>query len=464
MAFRDLRQFLSHLEKTGDVVRVREQVDVRYEIGAITRRAATLGSPAPYFANVRSFETPVVTNLFGTRRRIAAALQTDVRELTQEWRKRTVNTIEPVVVKDGPCKENIVRGDRVDLMQFPIPIFNDLDGGPFITAGCHISEDPQTGVRNVGIYRNQVHGPRTLGILAAPYRHLILHAKSNGGRIPVAIAIGVQPTVFLAAGADYPFGVDEISKAGALQCEPVELVRCETSSLLVPATAEIVIEGELMLDDCLTEGRFGEFTGYYGTTAPRPTIHVKALTHRDKPIYRAAFTGRPPNEDVVAAAVGREADILGQVALPELRAIHLTNGGCGYFNAVASIDKRFEGYGKMMAMSILGTWAGRTIKTLIMVDADVDPYDATDVEWALATRVQPDRDVEIIKQTVGVILDPSITREDRLSGASRTSKMIIDATKYDAADYEVEVLPRKEVFDRILRDWDRFGIPTGSPS
>ena len=118
----------------------------------------------------------------------------------------------------------------------------------------------------------------------------------------------------------------------------------------------------------------------------------------------------------------------------------------------------------MMAMSILDTWAGRTIKTLIMVDADVDPYDATDVEWALATRLQPDRDVEIIRQTVGVILDPSITREDRLSGASRTSKMIIDATKYDAADYEVEVLPRKEVFDRILRDWDRFGIPTDSPS
>ena len=144
--------------------------------------------------------------------------------------------------------------------------------------------------------------------------------------------------------------------------------------------------------------------------------------------------------------------------------IDSTIPGCGYFNAVASIDKRFEGYGKMMAMSILDTWAGRTIKTLIMVDADVDPYDATDVEWALATRLQPDRDVEIIRQTVGVILDPSITREDRLSGASRTSKMIIDATKYDAADYEVEVLPRKEVFDRILRDWDRFGIPTDSPS
>jgi UbiD family decarboxylase len=463
MAFRDMRQFLNHLEKTGDVVRVSEQVDVNYEIGAITRHAATLDSPAPYFTNVRSFETPVISNLFGTRRRVAAALETDVKNLIQEWRKRTVGTIEPVVVKDAPCKENVILGDRVDLMQFPVPIFNEIDGGPFITAGCHVSEDPKGG-RNLGIYRNQVHGPRTLGILAAPYRHLILHAKSNGGRLPVAIAVGVQPAVFLAAGADYPFGVDEMGKAGSFQGEPVELIRCETSSLLVPATAEIVIEGELVLDKLQTEGPFGEFTGYYGTTASRPTIDVKALTHRNKPIYQAGYTGRPPNENVTAVGVAREADILGQLTLPGLLALHLTDGGCGYFNAVASIDKRFEGYGKMMAMAILGTWAGRAIKTLIIVDSDVDPYDATDVEWAVATRVQPARDVEIIKQTVGVILDPSIDRADRLSGASRTSKMIIDATRYDAADYEAEVLPRKDVFDRIVRGWDRFGIPSGSPS
>jgi len=462
MSFRDLRQFLNRLEQTGDIVRIREQVRVEHEIGAITYRAAVLGSPALHFTNVHSSEIPVVSNLFGTRRRIAAALETDVEHLTEEWRKRTVKAIEPMVVKDAPCKENVILGDRIDLMQLPVPIFNELDGGPFITAGCLVSGDAW-GARNIGIYRNQVHGPRTLGILAAPYRHVILHAKSNGGRIPVAIAIGVQPTVFLAAAADYPSGVDEIGKAGAFQGEPVELVRCETSPLLVPATAEIVIEGELILDQCLMEGPFGEFTGYYGTAAPRPTIEVKAVTHRDMPIYQAGYTGRPPNENVVAVGVAREADILGQVSLPGLRAIHLTDGGCGYFNAVASIDKRFEGYGKMMAMAILGTWAGRAIKMLVMVDADIEPSNANDVEWALATRVQPDRDVEIIKQTVGVILDPSIAKADRLSGASRTSKMIIDATKYDSVDYEIEVLPHRDVLHRIVRDWDRFGIPSGSP-
>src|SRR5262249_35636600 len=165
-------------------------------------------------------------------------------------------------------------------------------------------------------------------------------------------------------------------------------------------------------------------------------------------------------EDVTIAAVTREASLFAEVSLPGLRAIHLTDGGCGYFNAVASIEKRFEGYGKMMAMAILGTWGARTIKTLILVDADVDPYNPTEVQWAVATRMQPERDVEIMKQVTGVILDPSIPREDRLSGASRTSKMIIDATKHDAATYEIEVVPRASVFERVVREWERYAIPS----
>jgi UbiD family decarboxylase len=413
------------------------------------------------FEKVKGRQMSVVSNLYGTRSRIALALGVEEKELINFWRERAGDDIEPVIVKDGPVHENVMIGDEVDLAKLPVPWFNHLDGGHFITAGCMISRDPSTGVRNIGIYRNQIHSRNRVGILAAPYRHVMMHRetarKLGQNRFPVAIAIGVSPMVFLAGGADVGFGVDEMARAGGLTGEAVKLVRCKTVPLEVPADAEIVIEAEFV-DDLHKEGPFGEFTGYYGTTTERAVLEVKAITYRNNAIYQAAYTGRPPNEDVVSAAVAREANIMSEVRLPGLRAIHLTDGGCGYFQAVASIDKRFEGYGKMMAMSILGTWSARAIKSLIIVDNDIDPYNHTEVEWALGTRVQPHRDVEIIKETVGIVLDPSVEEADRLSGDSRTSKMIIDATKYDARNYELEVLPHPEVFADVIKNWDKYGI------
>jgi 2,5-furandicarboxylate decarboxylase 1 len=457
----DFRTYLNILEQNGELVRVKKEVDAKFEIGAVTRRAADLGAAAPLFEKVKGQQMAVVSNLYGTRSRIALALGVEEKDLVGFWRKQAAVEIEPILVDDGPVHDNIMIGDAVDLGILPVPWFNHLDGGHFITAGCMISRDPSTGIRNIGIYRNQIHGRNRIGILAAPYRHVMMHretAKKMGqSRFPVAIAIGVAPAVFQAGGADVGFGVDEMARAGGLIGDAVKLVRCKTVPLEVPADAEIVIEAEFV-DDLQTEGPFGEFTGYYGTTTERAVLEVKAITYRDNAVFQAAYTGRPPNEDVVSAAVAREANLLNDVKLPGLRAIHLTDGGCGYFQAVASIDKRFEGYGKMMAMSILGTWSGRAIKSLIIVDNDVDPYNHTEVQWALATRVQPHRDVEIIKETVGIVLDPSVSEADRLSGDSRTSKMIIDATKYDARNYELEVLPHPEVFADVVKNWDRYGI------
>ncbi len=460
MAYKDLRAFLTRLEQEDHLARVQVEVDTRYEVGAICRKVLNAFGPALFFERPKGHSIPLVTNILATRERYALALETTPDRLHEEWVKRTAHPVAPTLVKTGPCKENILMGDDIDLFKLPIPIWNALDGGAYITFPCHISRDPETGERNCGMYRTMVHDKRTVGILAAPFRHISLQrAKAPDRPFPVAIALGLDPAIHIAAVAPFPQGVDEMSMAGALRGEPVELVACETVPLEVPAHAEIVLEGFIPPGVLREEGLFGEFTGYYGLHGPKPVIELTAMTFRNNPIHQAVYEGRPPNEDSVMLAVPLESELVRLVPLPGLKRVHLGIGGCGAFNAVAAIEKRFEGHGKMMGMAILGAWAGRQIKNLIVVDDDIDPSDPTQVEWALATRVQPHRDVEIIRETLGVNLDPSLPRFERSSGLARTSKMIIDATRYDASDFEVPCLPEPEVAARVERDWHRYDIP-----
>ena len=465
MAYADLRQFLQRLEEEGELGRVQRPVELHYEIGAVCRKTLDLRGPALSFEAIRGHKVPLVVNLFATRRRYAMALETTPDEIHKRWIERTQKPIEPVIVKTGPCKENIILGKDVDLRKFPIPIWNELDGGPYITLPCHISKHPVTGIRNASMYRGQVHDPKTIGILAAPYRHIVFHrneALKRGEPLPVAIALGVDPAITVASVAAFPYEVDELTMAGALRGEPVELVRCETVPLEVPASAEIVLEGEIDPNELREEGLFGEFSGYYGIKLARPVIKIKAITHRNDPIYAGSYEGLPPHDTDLLMGIPIETEILRLVPLPGIQKVHVTEGGCGAFNCVISIKKQFEGYGKMIGMAALGTWGARFVKTLIVVDDDVDAFDWTQVEWALATRVQPHRDVEIISDVVGCILDPSLPLHERQTGHSRTSKMIIDATKYDAAEFENPCRPKPEVMERVNREWAEYSIPTGT--
>lgn len=459
MAYRDLRQFLARLEETGHLVRVKAEVDLKYEIGAICRRVVDVDGPALLFERPGGYSVPLVTNILGSRERYALALETTSNDLAQEWRHRTLNPIPPTLVKTGPCKENILIGDDVDVFKLPIPTWNALDGGAYITFPCYISKDLQTGERNCGMYRTTVHDRKTLGILAAPFRHLAFQrSKTPDKPFPVAIALGLDPTIHMATVASFSYGVDEIAMAGALRGEPVELVRCETVPLEVPATAEVILEGEIVPGILRDEGPFGEVTGYYGVRVPRPIIEVKAMTFRNNPIHEAHYEGKPPNaESYLMESIPMEAEFLRLVSLPGLKRVHFIQGG-GALGAVASIEKRFEGHGKMMAMAILGTWAARAIKILTIVDDDIDPSDHRQVEWAVATRVQPDRDVEIIKEAHGMVLDPSMRLEERTRGTARTSKMIIDATRYDAKDFEIVCNPDPAAADKVQREWAKYGI------
>ncbi len=459
MPYTDLREYLHRLREEGELANVAVEVDPKFEVGAICRKVLNKRGPALFFERLKGSSVPMVTDLFGTRKRFALALQTTVDKVHEEWVRRTRVPIDPVIVATGSCKENIFLGDEADIFKFPIPTWNELDGGPFLTFSIHHSRDPVTGKRNAAVYRNQVFDGKTVGILAAPFRHLAMHrSKQKGQPFPVAITIGVDPSLCIAAVAPFAFGVEELAMAGALRGAPVELVRCETVPLEVPATADIVIEGWIHPNDVREEGPFGEYTGYYGRRRPKPVIRISAVTHRNNPIHQGTYVGRPPGGSEALTPVPIEAEIRRLVSLPGIDKIHVTMGGAR-FNVIISIEKLCEGYGKMVAMAVLGSWAGRHIKNLIIVDNDIDPENWDEVEWAIATRVQPHRDVEIIGDLLGSALDPSILESEKSSGYARTSKMVIDATRYDAKSYELACSPDRDTMKRVEEQWARYGLP-----
>ncbi|HEY3302921.1 MAG TPA: UbiD family decarboxylase [Candidatus Binatia bacterium] len=455
----DLRSYLQALEQAGELARVRVPVSLNQEIGAVCLRNLRANGPGLLFEHPGAGAIPLAVDLLASRRRYALALEVEPEELAAEWSRRASHPLPPVVVERGACQQNVRLGKEVDLTILPVPIWNELDGGPYLTLSCHITKDPVTKARNVGLYRNQLHDRQTLGILAAPYTHLNLQRnKAPGEPFPVAIAIGADPTVVMTAPAPLPLGTDELAIAGALRGKPLELVRCKTIPLEVPASAEIVIEGEISPDELREEGPFGEFTGHYGGhRAPRPVIRVKAITYRDNPILQASYEGMQPNESGFLTGVPREAELMRQITFPGIKKIHVSAPAGGALHAVVAVEKPYEGFGKYVGLAVLGSVAGRYVKRVVIVDADIDPFDPIQVEWAIATRVQANRDVEILTELTGILLDPSLPKAEQ-AGPSRTSKMIIDATRYDAKTFPPVCSPSAEAMAKVEREWAGYGI------
>ena len=458
----DLRSYLEVLEQEGELARIKVPVDLNQEIGAICYRNLHKKGPGLLFEQPGGFKIPMAVDLLASRHRYALALGVETDQLSATWNERAGNPLPPVIVKKGACQDHVMIGDDVDLTKFPVPIWNDLDGGPYLTLCSHLTKDPVTGIRNVGLYRNQVHDRNTLGILSGPYTHLTLQRRKAPGKpFPVALILGADPTVVITATSPLPFGTDELAVAGALRGKPLELVPCRTIPLEVPVTAQIVIEGEIDPEMQRDEGPFGEFTGYYGgPMMRRDVIRVKAITHQENPILQLTYEGMPPHESSVLTGVPRDAEILRTVKLPGMKSVYVTDAGGGAFHAVVSVEKPFEGFGKYVGLAILGTQAGRYIKQVVVVDNDIDPFDPVAVEWAIGTRVQAHRDVEILNEVTGIFLDPSMDHDEQ-RGSSRTSKWIIDATRYNAKDYPLVCEPEVKVMKKVEREWDRYGIPNG---
>ena len=448
LPYRDMRGLLDHLESHGELLRIQKPVPPRYLNTLLAQ-----SDKAVLFENVEDYDVAVAGGLVGTRNRLALGLATDEKELGKTFLKALAQPIPPEIVPDGCVQEVVKVGDEVDLTELPLPFQHRKDGGPYISAGAVVSKDEE-GRRNVGCYRLMYRTPNETGIdLVSPtdMRMAYERFQGRGEALPVAVALGATTPEFLAAAYKAPAGMDEFAVAGALSGAPVRLVRCRTVDLEVPASAEIVLEGEITpvgwKED---EGPYGDFTGFQGSIRWNPVFKVKAVTHRKRPIFQTVFM---PAETYWLAAPYIEA--VGWRALREASvqttAVYATPAGSCCWHLYASIRKRpGEGKNAVLALMSLGI-----VKLAIVTDDDVDITDPQAVERALAFCVQPDQDVIIVSGARGKHLDPSVMASHLPRGAPpTTSKMGIDATIPEGVDRsEYELLEYPFLDDVKLEDF-----------
>lgn len=463
MAYRDIRSLLDDLQKEGDLVHVEVEVDLDQEVGAICHRVSVEDGPALLFKNVKDSDLPHLTNVYGNRRRIARALGCkDYLDLGDRW-SDLINSggIPPRIVSDAPCQEEFLNGETPLLELLPLTVGNEGDAGRYITLGICIGRDPETGIHNGAPYRMLKIDDRHTTMNFTPGRDLARIRQKflkEGKPMPVAVAIGVDPSTVLACTCPFNREVDEFAMAGALLEEPLEMVKCKTIDLEVPATAEMILEGHILMEETHTDGPFGEYHGYYGIPNRAPVFEVSAITHRRDPIYEGLYLGKLPNECAYLETAPIELDIHRQLKeIPGYRCFHMTIPGARR-NCILQIQKQFEGHGKMIALAALGTPHGKDIKTLIVVDEDVNPYDWNEIEWALSTRFVPDRDVELLTGLPGAPTDPAMPRE-AIGTTNIISKIVMDATKPLVNPNTDICQPNQDIVNHVNRNWERYDIP-----
>lgn len=417
----DLRAYLAVLEKHRELRSVIDPVDLRFELSEFLRQADNAHGPALRFEQVNGHSLQVVGNLVGTPQRLALAFGlNNENKLLETYRKRRGSAGKPRRVKDGPVKEVILRGDKqVDLHTLPIPTYHEDDGGPYITCGILTSKDPQTGLRSMGLHRLQVKGSRRLGVHLAnpPISHFVAKAEEANRPLAVAISLGVHPILLLASIVSSP-SEDKVAIASSLLGGPLALTKCETSDVDVPAHAEVVIEGRVLPKIREPEGPFGETSGYYFSDNSH-VIEVTAITHRKKPILQALHP--MSNEVALLCGPAGEAELIQMLSARGFDVKDLAlSVASGRTHGVLSLKKRHESDAKQLLHFLL---AGVSyIKHAVVVDDDVDVHDPRDVEWAIATRVQGDKDLVIMPGLRGRSIDPS------LKPGQFTAKIGVDAT------------------------------------
>jgi len=436
----DLRGWLTELESSGRLAVAKPGVSLIDELAAISKRLEL--ERAVLFPNPGGHAIPVVANLFADRGWVADSIGARPDELLGRFQHAVRNRLPWTEVASGPSQE--VEHREIDLLKLlPIPKHNELDSGPYITAGLLIARNPRTGAQNVAIHRCQISGPDRIGILLLPRHthHYFRLAEESGEALEVALVIGVHPVCLLASQAIAALDEDEMEIAGALLGHPIEMVKCRTNAVRVPAHAEIVIEGRILPKVREPEGPFGEFPQYYGPRANREVLKVDAVTHRRHAIFHTIVGGGA--EHLILGGVPREATLLEhlQRSFPGVVDVRLTRGGVRRYHLVVKLDKKSNGEPKNV---IMGAFGGHyDVKQVVVVDLDVDIDSPHEIEWAIATRFQADRDLVVVSGAQGSKLDPSTA--DGIS-----AKMGIDATK----PVEAEPLVFKRIHVRGEEDVD----------
>ncbi|MDP2917190.1 MAG: UbiD family decarboxylase [Dehalococcoidia bacterium] len=472
MPFKDLREFIARLEKEGQLKRIKEEVDWNLEAGAITRRALEENLPAPYFQKIKGYPAgyEMASGILGNIQRVAIAMDmapdAPVKELIEEYLKRKDKPIKPVMVKDAPCKENILKGDRADLLKFPVPMIHEGDGGRYLgTWHITVSKEPGGDWVNWGMYRHMLHDSKSFAILAPPPKHFaLMMEKAPAKPMEVALVIGTEPISSFCACTPMPYGVSEVDVAGGLRGEPVELVQCETIDLTVPATAEIVIEGEIRPGDMKDEGPFGEYTGYRSEQRrPRPVVRVKAITHRNNPIFTMSCMGVPVDESAAAFAVCKSASFLDELrskGLPVTGA-YLVPEGASHVLVVSTKVPYYNIAGEI-AHVVWGARHGCLTPVVIVVEDDVDPCNLKQVFHAMMTKCHPWRGINKIEHALAWPLIPWLNNYEREFRIG--ARVYFDCTW--PIDWKPADIPKRmsfaeaypeDVKKKALAIWEKYG-------
>lgn len=439
-----IRTYLANLEQQGELVRFAKEVDPLSNLTAVGWKTYDRLGKASLFDNLTGFPGWQVCNQIITdRRKWAIGLGVSETEVIQTFNERVQSPIEPVMVDrdSAPVKELKMTGDDVDLTQIPAAWTSELDPGPFIASGMAIIKDPDTGIRNMSIHRQQIMGKNRTGYLICPRQALRIYQKyqERGEAMPVAMVVGAHPAIYFSSSYTAPYGTDELTIAGALMGEPVRLVKCETVDLEVPADAEMIIEGEIPPDANIAEGPFGEGSGGYAMEGFTQYLDVKAITRREKPVFYAMQCGAPMTDTqaLVATAIDmllweHLKNVEGGLDLLDVRCLGLA----GMMAVIVKLRPRVEGQAKTALMAAL---SGPQMhpKLAIAVDDDIDASDMRQVFWSLTTRVDAGRDVIKVPNARTWSLD---NVSDIVPGQSPMhrigTKTLIDATKPAVTDPE----------------------------
>jgi 2,5-furandicarboxylate decarboxylase 1 len=422
----DLRSFLEVLRNNGELLDIGREVDLKHEIGSVIASLERKGAEAAYFSKVKGHTVPVTGGLLSDHRKIALALGCTVEEVSDrvEAALEQKERVKPKTIENPAFKENILTGGQVDLSKIPIPVHAPDDGGPFITAGVTVSRAHDGGRQNVSFQRMHIKEKNRTGVMINEWRHLkefLDKAESDKVSLPIAVAIGVDPVIMMAAGIRTD--LDEMELACRLRGKPIEVAKCHTSDILVPAHAEFIIEGEIVSGVRDEEGPLAEFTGHYGLLWKSPVFEVKAVCHRNNPIWQT-LNGASHEHINLGNVLSREPMLKKYTTYvsKNVKNVHLPPYGAGFL-ALVSMDKSNEGEPKNVAMAAMVSHVN--IKTVVVLDTDVDIYNPADVLWALANRINPREDVFVVPNAQGHELDPA--SDER----GVQNKMGIDATLWE---------------------------------
>jgi phenylphosphate carboxylase beta subunit len=465
---KDVRDYIAACEKEGELQRIKTEVDWNLELSHIAKLNEEKKGPALLFEKVKDYTSPVLTSTCTTTQRLAIIMgmpkNTSLVEIMRAWVKKAETKIPPKIVSTGPCKENKMTGGEVDLFKFPVPKFFPRDGGRFFgTAHFVVTKDPDSQWINLGTYRLQLLEKNILGTQFIKGKHADIMLKKYQALkkpMPVAVVVGCDPLLFVLGAARVSAFDSEYDLAGSIRNEPIDVVPCETNDLLVPATAEIVVEGEVDADKTLPEGPFGEYTGYYSGvgTDQRNFIKVNCVTFRNNPVFMATTVGRAVTDTHMTMALSYGATLWQQLVamkIPGIKAVYCPPEGSGRFLAIISLKQMYPGHTDQVLTAAISTEMGAYgLKTVIAVDEDIDPWDISRVMYALSFRFQPNR-CQIIKRGRSTPLDPSLPIGQR----DITGRLLMDATiPFDWKEKPIPIALDPEMVQKVQAKWSELGF------